>query len=102
MLSPSGISALKKDDFIALVRACSLVKEENNNTLSQLFHELDHNKNGEISLMDFLKTINTDNASSHHIQFLRSVLAHEKEIIEYKAKKAKEQRQGILLIVNNI
>lgn len=92
LLSLSGTDPLKKDDFIDLVRGCSLVKEENNNTLSQLFHELDLDKNGEVSLVDFLRAINNDKASSHHIQFLRAILANEKPIIEYKAKKAREQR----------
>ena len=64
--------------------------------LSKLFNEVDHDKNGELTLDDFLATVGCHD-HHHHGRFsklLTSILENEQVIIEYKRKRAQQERES--------
>ena len=89
-----GSQPIKSDEFIDIVRGCSLYKEDDENILIGLFQELDHDKNEEISQDDLVSTIATDDAKPHHNELLETILSKEQEINEYKKKKSQSDRHS--------
>lgn len=75
------------------MKECSLHKDASA-TVEQLFTELDHDKNGELSLEEFINVINTEDSKHHHNEFLESILANEQQIGDYKRKKAQSDRHS--------
>lgn len=98
MLNLYGNEPIKREDFIDIVKGCSLSKEDSNQALSALFQELDKDHNSEISLADFVGTISADNAQPRYVQFLKTIISKEPEILEYKRKKGLSKRQGKFLL----
>ena len=88
--------AIKSDDFVDVVRGCSLVNEDNI-AADVLYKELDLDNNGEMSLEDFTNIISAEDAKAHHVEFLETVLANEEEILAYKKRKAQGERLGYSL-----
>lgn len=93
LLSFNGSFPIKKQDFIDVVRGCSLVSDTSSQAISGLFNELDIEKRGEISLQSFQEVIPAEGAQPKHIQFIQTALAKEQEILEFKKNRIRI-RQG--------
>lgn len=85
---------IKKEDFEDVVKGCSLVKAPIEQEMNMLFMELDADKDGEISLDEFLGG-EEEKVQTNTQEFVETVLAKEEEILEYKRKRMKERRQGM-------
>jgi Ca2+-binding EF-hand superfamily protein len=64
--------------------------------LAALFHDIDHDKNGQVTLEDFLATVGSHDHHHHarHSRLLTSIFDNEQVIIEYKKRKAQNARKG--------
>ena len=93
-----GVNSVSREDFEDLVRDCSLLADEGTIDLSALFNEIDHDKNGDLTLSDFLATVGSSDSQRHHYarysKLLTSILEHEQDIVEYKRRRALKNRQG--------
>jgi Ca2+-binding EF-hand superfamily protein len=95
LLAFYGTQPIKSDDFVDVVNGCSLYKED----VTGLFHELDHDKNGEVSQEDVISSIAAEHSKPHHDEFVETILANEQAINEYKKKKAQSDRHSILIVL---
>lgn len=93
LLNFHGNQPIKSHDFIDVVKGASLYKGDDI-AINGLFKELDGDKNGELSLEDFVSTTSADESQPHHNEFLESVLANEQGLLEYKKKKAQADRHS--------
>lgn len=91
-----GADFINKEDFDDLVKGCSLLTEEADQDISDLFKEIDQDKNGQMTLEDFIATVGSRD-HYHHARFSRlliSILNNEQVIIEYKRRRAQQAREG--------
>lgn len=92
---------ISKADFIDLFGACSILEGNSRQEALRLFDVLDKNKSGEVSLREFMNTVNAERADPRHIQLVESIIGKESEIIEYRNKK-KNPIKGSLSKYNRI
>lgn len=79
-----------------IVKGCSLSEGDD----SSLFTELDQDKNGEVSIQDFLNSTSSEDAQPRHVKLVHNVISKEQEIIEFKNNR-RRQRQGTLFGFSN-
>ena len=94
-----GLDFINKEDFDDLVKGCSLLADEADQDISNLFQDIDHDKNGQMTLDDFLATVGSRD-NTHHARFSRlltSILNNEQVIIEYKRRRAQQARESKIL-----
>lgn len=95
ILLEKGSQSVSKPYFLEIVKACSLLPSAHDTIIADVFGQLDHDKNGEISLNDFATLLSIENPQANHAQLLASILAKEPEIMKYKALKARREHEGI-------
>lgn len=93
LLNFYGNKPLKRDDFIEIITECSVLDQDKEYLLA-LFDSLDKNKNGEISLADFIATIGADSSNHKFNELLQSVLDNEKKIADFKTRRAHKIKKG--------
>lgn len=98
LLNFFGSKPLQKDDFVEIISNCSII-EGNNQAITDIFHRLDSDKNGEVSLADFLATVGTDSSDASNSQLVEGILAKEEEINAYKKQRAQKEREGTFIII---
>lgn len=98
ILVDEGAESINREDFEDLLRGCSLYGDEAGLDISSLFNEIDHDKNGLISLNDFLATIGSNDHHHHHYarysKLLKIIIEYQLQIIEYKRRRALKNREG--------
>lgn len=93
MINFRGDEPIQSDDFIDIVRECSLHPEDSV-TVSELYKELNGSSKNDLNIEDFAASISAENVRSHHTQFVETVLANEEGILEHKRKKAQGDRHS--------
>lgn len=73
---------------------CNLVQGVSEADVSNLFHELDKDRNGTVSLTDFLGKCGLEDTLPKHKQFLATTLEKEHDIIAYKTSRKKAHKEG--------
>lgn len=101
MINFYGTQPIKNEDFIDIVKGCSLHKEDAV-TVEHLFKEFNLNNNEGVNLEDFTSSIVAEEPKAHHHHFLDTVLAKEEEIIEYKKKKAQSDRHSSIHFIYSL
>lgn len=99
ILNFNGKEPIKREDFIEIITECSVL-EQNKESLSSLFDELDKNKNGEISLNDFVATIGANGSHQNFSDLLANTLAKEQPIEEYKLRRARRIKEGSVSLIS--
>jgi len=89
LISFYGNDPLKRDDFIDIIKGCSLFKERPDFKITNLFEELDVNKDGSISLEEFIQVTSKENPLPHHSQLLITIISNEQAIAEFKKQRVK-------------
>lgn len=93
MLNFAGDQPINKDDFIEIINGCSIIPGDSH-SLSVLFNELDHDKNGQVSLEDFKETLGSRLDDKNLSQLLLNAIEKENEIAAYKVDRARKLKQG--------
>lgn len=87
LLDYNGNEPIKKEDFLDIVKACDLLQGDSDDDISALFDELDYDKDGRITLSEFINSMSEENSSPRYRRFFKAVLDKEVEIHEFKDKK---------------
>ena len=79
-----------------LFKECSILADEADLDIANLFNDIDHDKNNELTLADFLATVGSHDHHHHakYSRLLTSIFENEQIIIEYKRRKAQIERKG--------
>lgn len=85
---------IKKEDFAEITKGCNLIPNSSDAAISDLFHELDKDRDNLVSLADFVANCGAENSLPKYKQFLESIEAKESEILKFKLNKQKEQIKG--------
>lgn len=99
LISFNGNDPLNKDDFVEIIKGCSLFKERPDFKIINLFEELDVNKDGKISLEEFIQVTSKENPLPHHSQLLNSILSNEQAIAEFKRQRTKANQLSKLVLL---
>ena len=81
------------------MKGCSLSEEDNTESISSLFNELDQDKNGQVSIQDFLNTTSSEDAQARHVKLVHNVISKEQVIIEFKNNRRRQREGRISLFI---
>ena len=98
MISFNGTQPTRSNDFVEIVKECSLYRDGDSTVAAELFQELDVDNSGELTLEGFTSRICSEESKSHHNEFLETVLANEQMIADYKRRKFQKEREGKIRI----
>ena len=87
LLDLNGNGSISKTELQNVIRAFSLIQGARNDDILSLFNETDKDKNGEICLLDFFKSLAGDNPVKKLNGIVETVLRKEKQILDYISKK---------------